>query len=543
MLNSQEKQIVQFGKENGKTKMQTKAALGRFRKQQTSEQARPAQEPQDSRFLGGTQDALGSVFGGGNIGEAIGTQIAKRSSGGRELQRQVDAGETTQESVGDTLTAPSATEVAGDVGRTALNFAPIGRLAQGAKAVGTALGIGAKTAGVGGNIVAGGATGAAFDVAEDVAENRDIGLGGGTIFGAGLPVASPIIGAIGRATAKGAGFVGREITGALTGTSAETLEQAFFASKAGGKDLNAFTNSMRGKTTPEGLANALTDNIGIVNQKRQTLFKATLQELGGEIVETNSAKVSFQSVLDDAKIAVKEDGTLDFSNSGKLKLVKQAQTKVEQAYEELLSLPPTATLEQVDDARQAIKALSLTGDDPSAKLGNKIIDDAVRSVRAAGEDVTGYGQMLDEFGETSSFLEEIQRGLSAKDTATIDQTYRRMATALKTNNEQRMALVRELDEVTDGAILSGIAGQQLNEFLPRGIFRQIAAGIAGGAAITGTVSPALIPALVLASPRIVGEFVRSLGIGAAKADIIIESIKEAQSVLIKAGIIVSPGDE
>ena len=112
-----------------------------------------------------------------------------------------------------------------------------------------------------------------------------------------------------------------------------------------------------------------------------------------------------------------------------------------------------------------------------------------------------------------------------------------MATALKTNNEQRMALVRELDEATDGAILSQISGQQLSEAMPRGIFRQISAGIAGGAVLTGGLNPALLPGLIFASPRVVGEFARSLGIGARKAQLLIDAVADARGVLLKSGII------
>jgi len=47
----------------------------------------------------------------------------------------------------------------------------------------------------------------------------------------------------------------------------------------------------------------------------------------------------------------------------------------------------------------------------------------------------------------------------------------------------------------------------------------------------------MLPALTLASPRVVGEFVRSLGIASNKADLIIKAIADAQNVLIKIGAI------
>lgn len=255
------------------------------------------------------------------------------------------------------------------------------------------------------------------------------------------------------------------------------------------------------------------------------------------MVKTQLAKDNFRKTLESVGIAIKDDGTLDFANN-KLRNVPQAQTKINQAWAEVSNMPDTLSIKDLDTTRQAVKAISsIAGDEPSANLGNMLIEDATRSVRLAGEQVDGYGKLLDNFGETSEFLDELNRGLSSGEKATVDQAYRRIATTLKTNNEQRMALVKELDEATGGSLLADISGQQLSEVLPRGIFRQISAGIAGGAAITGSVSPALLPSLVLASPRAVGEFARSLGISTAKADALIDAVAEARSVLIKAGAV------
>lgn len=547
-----------------------------------------------------TGSVLNAVFGGGKIGEAIGTKIAKSKfeaddSGMSEADRQraeqvfkqrtgkeADFSlEAQEQEIKESMKGPKASQVLGDIARTAATFFPVGKGATAISKVAQGMGISKGAANYLGAIISGGAAGATVDVSEDVAADRNVALGMGTAFGAGLPAASPVAKALARVTARVVGKGAAEISGALTGTSAETLEQAFYASKTGGKELDSFTAAMRGKTTPEKLAMALRENTEVINTQRQTLFKETLAELGDEVVETQAAKAEFRKLLKQSGIKIQKakfstEGvgtktlnlrdtdslTLDLRKVGKdeptlkeiarlraeaplelnfdgskLKLTPQAQKKINEAFSELESLPDKVSLTEIDNTRQAIKALSLTGDDASANLGNKLIDDAVRSARQAGEQVDGYGPMLDEFGETSQFLEDLQKGLMATDQRTIDQTYRRMATALKTNNEQRMALVRELDEITDGAILSQIAGQQLSEAMPRGIFRQIAAGIAGGAVLTGGMSQSLVPALVFASPRVTGEFVRALGMGAAQADEMIKAIANARDLFIKAGII------
>jgi len=482
---------------------------------------KPIEKPSLNQRVMDTGTKVTNMLGGKNVAETFGAEIAKIGATPEERQIISQDQPGVRETIGSALSLGSV-------------FAPVGRIAKGVATGAKALGLGASK--MIGNVAAGGATGAAADIGMDMSEGRSPTLGLGTLLGAGIPAASPVVSAISRASAKLAGRGIAEVQGALTGTSAETVEQAFNAARTGGKDLEQFTAALRGKTTPEALVNTVRQNIGSISSQRQALFKDTLAELGDQIVNTAPAKNGLLAKLQEAGISISNNGALDFSRS-KLKLVPAAQTKLQTAWQEIASLPPQSDLASIDTTRQALKALSLAGDDGSANLANKLIDDAVRGVRATGEQIDGYGKMLDNFGETSEFLDELEKGLSSGKQQTIDQAYRRMATALRTNNEQRMALIRELDQATDGAILSTIAGQQLSEALPRGIFRQIAAGIAGAGVISGGVTASIIPALVMASPRVTGEFVRALGITAKQAEIIIGAIGDARSVLIKAGAI------
>jgi uncharacterized protein YdbL (DUF1318 family) len=536
-LTDQEKEIVQWGKDNNKSLIETKAALARYRNEQAVKPVKAPTEQTDtsSNLMQKTGDVLGSVFGGEKIGQAIGYQIRKGNLGDTVQKLAVGRDLTPEEEATQTSNV-TKTQVVGDVARAASNFLPVGKLAGVAQKGLSAVGLG-KVAPYLSKVIAGGATGAAMDVSTSISEGAQPEIGMGTYLGAGIPASSPIIGAIGRAGAKLTGRAASEVTGALTGTSQETVEQAFLAAKRGGKDLDTLTNSLRGKTTPEQLVNSMRENVSLVSQNRSQLFSDTLDELGDVVVKTQPAKDNFKKTLESVGVAIRDDGSLNFANN-KLRNVPNAQSKITQAWSEINNMPDTLTIKDLDTTRQAVKAIaSIAGDEPSANLGNMLIEDATRSVRLAGEQVDGYGTMLDNFGETNEFLNELNRGLSSGDNATVDQAYRRIATTLKTNNEQRMALVKELDEATGGSLLADISGQQLSEVLPRGIFRQISAGIAGGAAVTGSLSPALLPSLVLASPRVVGEFARSLGIGAAKADALIDAIAEARLVLIKTGAI------
>jgi len=131
-----------------------------------------------NKFLERTAGILDAVFGGGKIGEAIGTVIAKSGITGlsEEEREAVSPG-------------PTATQVAGDVANVGLTVA-------GLKGVGTVGSLGArilKTAGLGAGLAGTKAISEGADI-EDVAKSTAIG----GIIGGAIPVAGAGLRAIGR---------------------------------------------------------------------------------------------------------------------------------------------------------------------------------------------------------------------------------------------------------------------------------------------------------------------------------------------------------
>jgi hypothetical protein len=493
-------------------------------------------EPTPTTGLEKTASGLDTVFGFGKVGEAIGTQIAKSGFAGK-----VGGVDLTPEQAQFVSGGPTTTEVVGSAVQGGALFTPVGRIANViSRAIRPFLGLTkiapgttpATTKGfkegvarLAGPVGASGGTGAVFDVSQ-VLQGEDVTFPTGTFIGSSIPLVGPLARATTRLTGRFAGEVG----GTLTGTSQETFEQAFNAARRGDPvELKKFTDALRSETTPEQLVNSVRESIEAVSNNRQLIFKETLEEFGDDIVDTTGVIPQFTQKLDDFGVAVK-NGVLDFSNSS-LRTVPPAQAKLQKAYDEVAQFGPQATLKEVDTSRQALRTLLSAGDDPSANKANALIEVATDSVRQAGRQVDEYGPLLEQFAETSTFLDELQRGLSAGDRATIDQTYKRIVTSLKTNNEQRMALVQELDQMTDGALLSQVSGQQLSELFPRGLFKQLGAAAVGGAALVGGVSQALLPALVFASPRISGEVIRAIGLTAKQTDVLASTINSARRTL------------
>lgn len=343
----------------------------------------------------------------------------------------------------------------------------------------------------------------------------------GQVAATGVKTAVPAVGTVAKLPIRGYA----EAQGALTGTSEETISQAFNAARRGGKELEEFTKALRNKTTPEELVVRMREGVETVNAQKSANYSKKLAEIGDTVVDTKGIVPEVQANLKSLGIKINEEGVLDFSNS-KFSTVPSAGNKLQTMYDKVVGLGDQRSLRDIDTLRQALKNLELAGDDNAARTANFAITNATNKVREAGKQVEGYGKMLSEFVDDAQFLDEVTEALSSGDKATIDTAYRKMATALKTNNEQRRNLLMELDEVTGGYVLSSVAGQQLSEALPRGLSRYMV-GIFAGTAL-GTGGASLLPALVFASPRVVGEVLRAAGIAQGKVDKLINAFTKAK---------------
>ena len=131
-----------------------------------------------------TANVLDMFFGGGKVGEAIGTKIAEMTAP-EDIKPYIDTN------------TPNAQELAGSAATSALLFTPVGRLAKTLGTGAKALGASSKIAKGAGAIGAGAIEGYGFDVASSLEQNekgKDIFTPGvGTVLGGAAPaIISPL---------------------------------------------------------------------------------------------------------------------------------------------------------------------------------------------------------------------------------------------------------------------------------------------------------------------------------------------------------------
>jgi len=467
---------------------------------------------------------LDTIFGGGKIGEAIGTQIAKSRASEQEKQ-YIDKG-------------PSAMQVAGDVGRVALNFLPVGKIA---KTIGTgvqAIGIGSKIAKPLANIATGAGIGYAGDVTTKVASGQEKPLipGTGTAIGAGIAS----IPYVGKAIARG----GQEILGATTGTGAGTIKQFSEAIVGGGEGADIARGALRGNIAPQDIVDEARTAFGTIIKNRSDDYSTQLSKIKTKtnVIDHTPIIQKFNKQLEDFGVFSNADGTPNFSRAPGLGRYEKDLQGLSKTLAEWGTREGDSTIAGVDKLKQVIDDFRIGSQD------SKKFDTFVTSLRSEAKNIIRnnltkskdlktlltYDKMLGDFEKSTKDIREIQKALSLGDKASTDTAFRKLSTVLRTNNEMRRQAVKELNDITGGTLIPKIAGQQLSEILPRGLARTLGTVGAGAGLVSGAGIVPMLKLALVSSPRAVGEILNVLGIVGNKANIV-------KNALLKAGV-KSPGD-
>lgn len=475
----------------------------------------PQPEPSKPSFLQKAGSVLDIIFGGGKVGEAIGTEIAKATA--------------TPEEKKFIAPGPTAGEVAGSALQSAALFTPVGKVAG---MIESGLGKAGITTGakILSNIGAGAIAGETFDIASNLQEDKTgieaLKPGIATGVGAALPLVPPVL--------RGAKALARESLGVSTGAGGGAITELFKASAKGGEAKKAAIAALRGETTPEQIVQEARGALGQIKNSRATEYVRSLNTLKESTKSYDISPIveSVKTNLQKFGVTVGQDGALDFSRSP-IRFNTEAQkdmTTIVETMADFGSRKGDRTVVGIDSLKRAFDDLYT----PSGQA-RAFVQSVRDSARQILSEVPGYDAMSTNYETKSKLINEVQKALSLGDKASIDTSFKKLTTILRTNQEERKILAEELNAISGGTLIPTIAGQQLSEILPRGIARQIEGFGALGSILAGFGAPLLKMAL-FASPRVVGEFVNAMGIGAKAGNKLLDVLG------VKGVKLMSPGD-
>jgi hypothetical protein len=387
------------------------------------------------------------------------------------------------------------TEVAGTAGvggvmargAQAANASPV--LVQALRSSGMSAGASTPARDMAARVAGGALTGGASAAIVNPEEAAD-----GAMFGAALPVAL-------RAARAGVD-VGRNIIGATTGVGEKALATAYESGKAGGTKSKMFRENMRGTAEMTDVLDDARANLEAMRQARSADYRANMANVRAD-----------KTVLDLAPIEQSVQNTINrftFQGQARNPKVLDALNQVADEVNAWKQLDPARfhTPEGLDALKQRIGAI------------NESIPFESRSARSAVSDVYGsvkrqienqapeYSKAMKDYNEASDLLNEITRSLSQGQRSTADTAMRKLQSVMRnnvnTNYGTRVKLVEELERQGGLPLMPALAGQALNDFMPRGIQRATSIPTAGAAGITGGI-PAAAATAMISSPRLMGE--------------------------------------
>lgn len=319
---------------------------------------------------------------------------------------------------------------------------------------------------------------------------------------------------------KGAVAAGREMVGATTGAGGEALRGAYAAGRAGGTQAQAFKDNMRGKADMLDVLDDARKNLETIRQNRSAQYRQNMGSVTSDktVLDLDPVNKAVQDSVD----------RFTFKGQARNPQVLDALQKVGDEVNAWRQLDPVQfhTPEGLDALKQRIGAIKSAAP-LEARDVRAAVDNVYNSVKRQIEaQAPTYAKTMKEYTEASDLIDEITRTLSLGDRATADTAMRKLQSIMRnnvnTNYGARAQLMNELEQQGGRQLRPALAGQALNEFMPRGIQRGVSGLSALGAGSLGGI-PAAVGTAAVSSPRLMGEAAFLAG----QADPYIEALRRS----------------
>lgn len=311
--------------------------------------------------------------------------------------------------------------------------------------------------------------------------------------------------AVGK-TVKGGGALGAEVIGGMTGTGGKSLRLAAEAGAEGGTAAKTFKENISGAVAPEQIVSEAKSALANIRAERGAEYRAGMAKVGADT-----------TVLDFTKVDAALHKVQDIKNYKGQELspsTKEIRADLGTTIQEWKNLDPKEfhTAEGLDALKQKIGDIRDAAEPGSP--AHLAADQVYNSIRKTIIDqAPEYAKVMKGYEEASTILKEIEKTLSLKNGTSIDTSLRKLQSVLRNdvsaNYGQRAVLADYLVSAGAPNLLTALAGQSLNTWLPRGVSKLTApADILLALHELGSGNPkaaAMVAgALPLTSPKIMG---------------------------------------
>jgi hypothetical protein len=327
------------------------------------------------------------------------------------------------------------------------------------------------------------------------------------------------------ATGQAVKAAGSSIPGMLSGVGAESVDQAFRAGRAGGAQMDAFTDNLRGVEDVDAVVGDAVQAMGDLKTSRNQAFQK-----GKEALQLEKLPVDMGSILGQYNDLMK-----GYIYEGISELSPKATSKVKQMRKAITDFNKSKGLHNAKGAdmlKRKIDNLYPAGINAGDE-GMVVAKTRDLVKKAILEQVPDYAKVMKPYEQAIKLEREMQKALSLGKHASADTTLRKLQSVMRNNVNanfgSRLKLVEQLEKADDYFLLPRLAGQAMNTWTPRGLQAVGATGV-GASAVTG-MSPGAAAMLPMMSPRLVGEGALAAGQAARMAEPVTNYLSKAQQAL------------
>lgn len=293
----------------------------------------------------------------------------------------------------------------------------------------------------------------------------------------------------------------------------ESITEAYRAGEEGGSKQATFSKASREELLPKAIVNM---GLSAVDKMRQ-------QKLSDYARDIQSTQQSTKRLVWTDIIKAITDAEDRATHTAKLnpnytKVIDKVGYKKIQEIQQLVSKDfynGANTASDFDKLKQEIGKMmeSLPEDEKAAYAAIKPIYDAIKATII--RQVPAYGGVMKAYEEMTETINEIERTLSLGKKATVDTGMRKLMSIMRNNVNtsfgQRAALLEELEKYGAKDLKAALAGLELSSYNARGL----GGTVAGWEALRYMTSTPeqmwVLPLLLLASPKIVGQVANKAG--------------------------------
>ncbi len=316
--------------------------------------------------------------------------------------------------------------------------------------------------------------------------------------------------------------LGADTLGAVTGAGGGAIKEAVTNPSAG------YWEALYGKTSPEEIVAESKSALRGVKADRASTYQSQLADIKNApaTLDLTPLKSELQTQLTKYGIGTDEKGNLVFDNSTVSD--PSEQSKIQSAYQDINRwdrTPSNVTPAGMDTLKRRLDNLY----SPNSDVRSFVTSLKSSTRQILNDNVPGYAEMTKHYQEATSFIDEVTKGLSLGDKTSADTALRKLASALKQNNEFRTQLVKQLQEVGGKDITGKIAGYNLSSLIPRSIVGK-GADILALYGLAHAINPAMLAGLAASSPKLVGTVLGGFGLTAKAATSVVDKLGAANMI-------------